>query len=297
MPTDLTDDDWNSHRDAIRFLYLTENRKLQGHGGVMQEMSTKYGFNATKAQYERRFKKWGFQKNKKKENWEAVALKVTKRKRDNKESEVKIGGEVVPLFYQYRNSVATEKPTNIRSNADGVRKDNVGPTDLGYYRDLYKSAKHPQLDIEQVAAVAELFQDKRRQTALQYVSGKGDIELVQVLLDAGADVNAPPADRYGRTALQAAVEKGNIELVRVLFGAGADVNTLPTDRYGRTAFQAAIEEGNIELVQVLLDAGADVNAPPAGRYGRTALQAAVDEGNIDLVQVLLDAGRCSWWLC
>ncbi|KAF2180743.1 hypothetical protein K469DRAFT_269993 [Zopfia rhizophila CBS 207.26] len=97
MSTDLTEEDWNSHQATIRSLYLTENRKLQGPGGVMQEMSTKYGFNATKAQYERRFKKWRFQKNKKKDVWEAIALKVAKRKRDNKESEVRNGDEVVPV--------------------------------------------------------------------------------------------------------------------------------------------------------------------------------------------------------
>ena len=47
MPTDLTEDDWNLHQATIRSLYLTENRKLQGPGGVMQEMLTKHRFNAT----------------------------------------------------------------------------------------------------------------------------------------------------------------------------------------------------------------------------------------------------------
>jgi hypothetical protein len=49
-----------------------------------------------KAQYERRFKKWGFQKNRKKDIWEVVAFKVRKRKRSDKESEVWIGDERVP---------------------------------------------------------------------------------------------------------------------------------------------------------------------------------------------------------
>ncbi|OCK75502.1 hypothetical protein K432DRAFT_465903 [Lepidopterella palustris CBS 459.81] len=97
MPTNLTENDWNSHQATIRFLYLTENRKLQGPSGVIQEMLTKYGFNATKAQYERRLKKWGFQKYKKKDIWEAIAIKVTKRKRDGEESKVKIGDEVIPM--------------------------------------------------------------------------------------------------------------------------------------------------------------------------------------------------------
>lgn len=49
-----------------------------------------------KAQYERRFKKWGFQKNKKKDIWGGFALKVAKRKRASNESEVWIGRDVVP---------------------------------------------------------------------------------------------------------------------------------------------------------------------------------------------------------
>lgn len=46
-------------------------------------------------------------------------------------------------------------------------------------------------------------------SALQYVSEKADIELAQILLAAGADVDAPPADVGGRTALQVAAEDGN----------------------------------------------------------------------------------------
>jgi hypothetical protein len=47
MPTNLTEDDWDSHQATIRSLYLTENRNLQGTGGVMQGMLTEHGFNAT----------------------------------------------------------------------------------------------------------------------------------------------------------------------------------------------------------------------------------------------------------
>ena len=48
-----------------------------------------------KAQYEKHFKLWGFRKNKTKDVWETIALKVTKRKRENRESEIIIGGEVI----------------------------------------------------------------------------------------------------------------------------------------------------------------------------------------------------------
>jgi hypothetical protein len=47
MLTKLTEDEWNSHQATIQSLYLDQDRKLRGPGGVMQEMSDKYGFNAT----------------------------------------------------------------------------------------------------------------------------------------------------------------------------------------------------------------------------------------------------------
>lgn len=56
------------------------------------------GANQTsrKAQYERRFKLWGFQKNKKGDIWEAIAHKVAKRKRGNKDSGVILSEDVIP---------------------------------------------------------------------------------------------------------------------------------------------------------------------------------------------------------
>ena len=130
----------------------------------------------------------------------------------------------------------------------------------------------------------------RTGTTLQAAAWRGNIEIVHVLLNADADVNAPPSTNGGRTALQAAAENENIELVQVLLGASADVNASPSNHYGRTALQAAAETGNIELVQMLLDAGANVNAPPSELNGRTALQAAAHTGSIELVQMLLGAG-------
>ncbi len=47
----------------------------------------------------------------------------------------------------------------------------------------------------------------------------------------------------GRTALQAACEKGNLELIQLLLDVGADVNASPAEEYGRTALQAACEKG------------------------------------------------------
>ena len=127
-------------------------------------------------------------------------------------------------------------------------------------------------------------------TTLQEAAGEGHLALVQLLLEAGADVNAPAGKNFGRTALQAAVENGDLPLVQLLLEAGADVNAPAGKGCGRTALQAAAEEGHLALVQLLLEAGADVDAPAGKEYGHTALQAAVENGDLALVQLLLEAG-------
>jgi ankyrin repeat protein len=57
---------------------------------------------------------------------------------------------------------------------------------------------------------------------LQAAAAKDSIDVVKLLLDAGADINAKGG--YYGNALQAAVFKGSVDLVRLLLDAGADLN-------------------------------------------------------------------------
>lgn len=120
--------------------------------------------------------------------------------------------------------------------------------------------------------------------ALLVAGESDDIELVNMLLNAGADVNSLPP-LYEKTALQAAVERGHFQLVARLLDAKACVNTRPSTLWA-TPLQAAVRRQDLEMVERLLKAGADVNAPPAN-LGMTALQAAAHGGNIQLVERLL----------
>ncbi|KAI9767497.1 MAG: hypothetical protein M1839_004485 [Geoglossum umbratile] len=92
------------------------------------------------------------------------------------------------------------------------------------------------------------FPDHQGWFSLQYAARAGSEVSVQLLLQAGSDVDAPPAEYCGRTALQGAAEKGSRD-------------------GGRTALQAAARNGHN---------GADANAPSAEVDGRTALQDAVE---------------------
>ncbi|KAJ5701286.1 proteasome regulatory particle subunit [Penicillium malachiteum] len=118
----------------------------------------------------------------------------------------------------------------------------------------------------------------------------GEADLVSLVLDKGADVNAVPAKGSGRTAIQAAAEGGHKEVVQLLLDEGADINAGLAFYSGRTAIQAAAGGGHKEVVQLLLDERADINADPARSSGRTAIQAAAEGGHKEVVQLLLDEG-------
>ena len=93
-----------------------------------------------------------------------------------------------------------------------------------------------------------------------------------------------------RTALQAAVEHGDIEMIDLLLSAGADVNGPPARSSGATALQLAAGTGQIGTARKLMNLGADINAPGAEVHGRTALEAAAEQGRLDMVQFLLESG-------
>lgn len=120
-----------------------------------------------------------------------------------------------------------------------------------------------------------------------------NVKLTERLIEAGANVNKPVNDDYAsgtRTALQLAADIGHLELVNILLRAGADANALPNPRYGATALQCAALGGYLEIASVLVRAGAHVNAKGAEEDGQTALEGAAEHGHLEMVHFLLDKG-------
>ena len=94
--------------------------------------------------------------------------------------------------------------------------------------------------------------------ALCAASHGGHKEIVQLLLERGANVNAQGGDYVNALSLQAASSNGHKEVVQLLLEGGADVNA-QGGLYGN-ALHAASSNGHKEVVQLLLEGGADVNA-------------------------------------
>lgn len=110
------------------------------------------------------------------------------------------------------------------------------------------------------------------------------VKIVPLLLDAGADVQAP--DSAARTPLHLAVERGDAAIVRELLSRKAD----PTkgDRAGWTPLHLAAAKNRVEIATLLLDTGMNPNL--LSQLGGTALHEAAAAGSMEIVKMLLARG-------
>jgi ankyrin repeat protein len=154
--------------------------------------------------------------------------------------------------------------------------------------DLSASAKSEE--DQEIARIEKLIKDSPdlinkaeggSDTLLSKAALKGQVKVVNYLLDHGAEVDA------GFPALSQAARAGNRAMVELLLGRGANVNN-PSE-YGRTALTMAAEQGFIAVVEVLLAHKADPNAVDS-RNGRTALYSTLMNGQDKCARRLIAAG-------
>jgi hypothetical protein len=139
----------------------------------------------------------------------------------------------------------------------------------------------------------QTFQCYDENTPLHSAAWYGDVEMVQVLLNLGADVNI--RNDNNRTPLNyisagpEAVPNYSPSLAnvaRLLLDRGADINA--RDDEGRTPLYDATYSGLIEVIRVLLERGANVGAED--REGKTSFSLAKEEGYDEIIKLLSEYG-------
>ena len=128
----------------------------------------------------------------------------------------------------------------------------------------------------------------------------GKLDVVRVLIAAGADVNATDERGWGplmKAVYNPSLDRGFADVVETLIQAGARVETPIT--YGIRPLMLAAGYGETAVVETLLKAGADVLARNDG--GLTALMMVKEKFYVDVINLLHEAeraagvgeGRCS----
>jgi ankyrin repeat protein len=90
--------------------------------------------------------------------------------------------------------------------------------------------------------------------AIINASYRGDLRIVQEILDAGVDKDV--RDALGATALHEAMFQPNVMVVKLLLDNGFDPNAVTT-RNGYTPLHIAVAANNVAAAKLLLQYGAD----------------------------------------
>ena len=138
-------------------------------------------------------------------------------------------------------------------------------------------------------------------TALRFAVRAGNLESARRLIAAGADVN--DADAWGVSATTLAAHGGHTDLVELLLDRGADPNAAEA---GFAALHEAVMWNDLRAARALLDAGADPSVRletwtptrrasrdlhyPPSFVGATPFWLAARFARTDLMQVLADHG-------
>lgn len=179
------------------------------------------------------------------------------------------------------------------------------------HRIFYKPSKGPDAvwfdavkrgDIEAVRKMIDEGQDIEvkdeaalGQTALGWAAFVGYLDIVELLVDKGANLYA--TDRADvQSAFKSAVLGGNMSVINYLYPKMKDKLNLNAqdERDQETALMVAAWNNRIEAVRFLIAKGADVSivAKKEGTqaYDHNALTYACKQGNKEIVAILIDAG-------
>ena len=121
--------------------------------------------------------------------------------------------------------------------------------------------------------------------SLHAVVSKGDFAAASQMIAQGSDIEAKDPGT-GASVLHYAVMRGNPEILQLLLDRGADINS--RTRNGTTPLHTAVLYNRYEVAEKLLGKGADVNAQSAS--GATPLALASAARNRTIAELLRSRG-------
>ncbi len=124
-------------------------------------------------------------------------------------------------------------------------------------------------------------------TPLHLAAHFGSLDALRTLLSSGASHRALSHNSNGNQPLQAAAASRQGDAVSILLEVGADVDA-PSEG-GFTALHSAAASGDTEMTRMLLEAGATVDVRAQG--GKTPMELAIEADHAEVVDLLELAGR------
>lgn len=167
----------------------------------------------------------------------------------------------------------------LKNRADARARDNAGNSPL------WVALQSPEAEAAAVSAVKGKAAEKEAQWAALLAREKRQFELAGLLVQAGADVKLP--NRAGGLPLPQAVRLGNVAVVELLLKAGADLNAIEP-MTGKAPLHLAASRADARIVEALLRNRAGVNQ--LDNRGETALCYAMREARTNSIAALRAAG-------
>ena len=184
-----------------------------------------------------------------------------------------------------RGNVATVRDL-MRGGTDPNLRDRAGWTVLTHA--AYHGQTEVARTLLDAGAEVDALADFERMHPYFKIDGGSDWPVIEVLIGrkGGLDASIQDRDTSSWTPLIMAAAKGHPEVVQLLIERKANVNARGNGNV--TALHLAMEGKHNEVMEALLAAGADPNVQDS--FGRTALHDAASAGSVTFVKLLLAAG-------